>query len=73
MNAKHVVVGGGAASLVAGVVAVLTKGHVHLTTYEAVTVGSAALAVGSSLAARLDRVGVKGLFKGLWSGNAPAA
>lgn len=74
MNSSHLFIGGGAAAIIAGVVATVTKGHVHLTTDEAVFYGGVATAIGTGLAHRISRYGLKGLFKGLWGGEpAPPA
>jgi hypothetical protein len=69
VNAKHLTIGGGLGVLIAGVVAVVTKHHVHLTTDESVLYGGVALAAGTGLAHRIEKYGLKGLFTGLWNGQ----
>lgn len=76
MNVKHLAVGGLPATAIVGIVAVLTKNRVHLTTDEAVLYGGFALGAGTAiahqaerfgrwLAHRIEAVGVCGIFSGL--------
>lgn len=70
MRARHLVLGGVPATLIIGVVAVLTRHHVHLTMDEAMYVGATALAAGTGIAHRIELVGLKGFFSGIWNGPA---
>ena len=69
MTVKHLVLGGIPATLIIALVATLTKGRVHLTTDEAVYYGGLAFALGTGIAHRVEKYGLKGFFSGLWSGQ----
>ena len=69
MTVKHLVLGGIPATLIIALVATLTKGRVNLTTDEAVYYGGLAFALGTGIAHRIERYGLKGFFSGLWSGS----
>lgn len=73
MKASHLFAGGGTGGFVATLtIWLLHRAHVQISPEDGVVVGSAALALGTGLAQRIELHGLRGLFTGLWKGT-PAA